>query len=65
MTVQEKPEPAGIGHPWAHAPEPGTVTEVAPGILWTRLPLPMRLDHVNIYILDEGDHWTLIDTGLD
>ena len=39
--------------------------EVAPGILWARLPLPMKLDHVNVYILDDGDHWTLIDTGLD
>jgi glyoxylase-like metal-dependent hydrolase (beta-lactamase superfamily II) len=30
-----------------------------------RLPLPMALDHVNIYALDDGDGWTVIDTGLD
>ena len=36
-----------------------------PGILWARLPLPMALDHVNVYALDEGDSWTVIDTGLD
>ncbi len=36
---------------------------VAPGILWMRLPLPMALDHVNVYALDEGDCWTIIDTG--
>ncbi|MBT8408128.1 MAG: MBL fold metallo-hydrolase [Alphaproteobacteria bacterium] len=29
-----------------------------------RLPLPMALDHVNIYALDDGDGWTLIDTGI-
>lgn len=58
-------QPPGIDHPWQHPPETGTATEVAPGVLWARLPLPMRLDHVNVYILDEGDHWTLIDTGLD
>jgi glyoxylase-like metal-dependent hydrolase (beta-lactamase superfamily II) len=30
-----------------------------------RLPLPLRLDHVNTYALDDGDSWTLIDTGFD
>jgi glyoxylase-like metal-dependent hydrolase (beta-lactamase superfamily II) len=25
----------------------------------------MKLDHVNVYILDDDTHWTLIDTGLD
>jgi glyoxylase-like metal-dependent hydrolase (beta-lactamase superfamily II) len=29
------------------------------------MPLPMALDHVNIYALDDGDAgWTLIDTGM-
>jgi len=65
MTFQGNLHPPGIDHPWEHAPEPGTVTEIAPGILWARLPLPMRLDHMNVYMLDEGDHWSLIDTGLD
>ena len=65
MTVHAKPQPPGIEHPWDQPPEPGAVTEVAPGILWARLPLPMKLDHVNVYILDDDTHWTLIDTGLD
>jgi len=30
-----------------------------------RLPLPMALDHVNVYALDDGDGWTIIDTGLN
>ncbi len=54
---------AGIRYPWAEAPENGTAIEVAEGILWIRMPLPMALDHVNIYALDEGDSWTLIDSG--
>jgi glyoxylase-like metal-dependent hydrolase (beta-lactamase superfamily II) len=29
-----------------------------------RLPLPMALDHVNVYAFDE-DGWTLVDTGLN
>ncbi len=51
-------------HPWSAPPAPGEATEVAPGVLWLRLPLPMVLDHVNVYALDEGDSWTLIDTGI-
>ena len=54
-----------IRHPWAEPPGTGEVTEVAEGILWARLPLPMKLDHVNIYILDEGDGWAVVDTGMD
>lgn len=46
-------------------PAPGCAVEVAEGVLWMRLPLPMKLDHVNLYALDEGDGWTLIDAGLD
>lgn len=56
---------AAIRTPFANAPEEGSATEVAPGILWMRLPLPMALDHVNVFALDDGDGWTLIDTGFD
>jgi len=57
------PNRPGIRYPWEIPPEHGAAIEVAPGVLWTRLPLPMKLDHVNIYALDEGDSWTVIDTG--
>ncbi|WP_112311191.1 MBL fold metallo-hydrolase [Pseudogemmobacter bohemicus] len=53
-----------IRHPFPEPPAPGTATEVAPGILWLRLPLPWALDHVNAYALDEGNGWTLIDCGI-
>ncbi len=53
----------GIRYPWETPPEHGAAIEVAPGVLWLRLPLPMKLDHVNVYALDEGDSWTIIDTG--
>ena len=51
-------------HPWAEPPAPGEWIEVADGVLWIRLPLPMALDHVNVYALDDGDGWTVVDTGL-
>ncbi|SLN53060.1 Hydroxyacylglutathione hydrolase [Roseivivax jejudonensis] len=53
----------GIRYPWSEPPEEGAAAEIADGVLWMRLPLPMKLDHVNVYALDDGDGWTLIDTG--
>jgi glyoxylase-like metal-dependent hydrolase (beta-lactamase superfamily II) len=52
-----------IRHPFETIPLEGEAIEVADGILWMRLPLPMKLDHVNVYALREGDGWTVIDTG--
>ncbi len=57
------PKRPGIRYPWDTPPEHGAAIEVAPGVLWTRMPLPMKLDHVNIYALDDGDSWTIVDTG--
>ncbi|MGA0541341.1 MBL fold metallo-hydrolase [Neotabrizicola sp. VNH66] len=56
--------PDAIHHPFPEPPPEGGATEVAPGLLWLRLPLPMALDHVNVYALEEPEGWTLIDTGM-
>jgi len=45
-------------------PEPGTALEVAPGILWVRMPIPTPLGHVNLWLLRDGDAWTAVDTGI-
>lgn len=55
---------APIRFPWDMPPAEGDVTEVAPGVLWMRMPLPFKPDHVNIYVLEDADGWTVIDTGL-
>ena len=54
---------AGIRYPWESPPDEGAAVEIAEGVLWLRLPLPMKLDHVNIYALDDGESWTVVDTG--
>lgn len=59
------PRPTGIRHPWPAPPPEGEAVEVAEGVLWMRLPLPMRLDHVNAYALADSDGWTIVDTGFD
>ncbi len=51
--------------PFAEPPGPGEALPVAEGVLWVRLPLAIRPDHVNAYALDDGDGWTIVDTGLD
>lgn len=50
--------------PFAEAPSTGELREVAAGILWTRIPLPFRLDHVNIYLIEDGGGWAVVDTGI-
>ncbi len=58
-------EAAGLSFPFPDPPAKGAAIEVAPGIHWLRLPLPMALDHVNVYALEDEDGWTLVDTGMD
>jgi glyoxylase-like metal-dependent hydrolase (beta-lactamase superfamily II) len=54
-----------IRYPFDEPPSHGEAVEVADGVLWLRLPLPVALDHVNVYAFDEGDSWTILDTGFD
>jgi glyoxylase-like metal-dependent hydrolase (beta-lactamase superfamily II) len=46
-------------------PAPGELREVAPNLHWARLPLPMRLNHVNLWFMREADGWLVVDAGLD
>jgi len=54
----------GLDHPWTEPPRPGTVVDVLPGIKWLRMPLPFRLDHINLWLLEDGAGWTAVDTGI-
>ena len=53
-----------LHYPFPTPPGEYAAIEVAPGIRWLRLPLPMALDHVNCYALEDADGWTLVDTGM-
>jgi glyoxylase-like metal-dependent hydrolase (beta-lactamase superfamily II) len=50
--------------PHQHPPSPGELVSIAPGVQWLRLPLPYRLNHVNIYLIEDDDGWAVLDTGL-
>ena len=36
------------------APLPGETIEIAPGGHWLRMPLPFRLNHINLWLLEDG-----------
>jgi glyoxylase-like metal-dependent hydrolase (beta-lactamase superfamily II) len=56
---------AGLVYPFAAAPAAGQTQEVAPGVLWLRMPLPMAgLNHINLWALADEAGWTLADTGM-
>lgn len=45
-------------------PAPGTTRELLPGLHWVRMPLPSALQHINLWLLDDGAAWTLVDCGI-
>jgi len=51
-------------YPFAIPPAPGTTIEVAHGVHWLRMALPFQLDHINLWLLEDGDGWLQVDTGL-
>jgi glyoxylase-like metal-dependent hydrolase (beta-lactamase superfamily II) len=32
--------------------------------MWLRMPLPFQLDHINLWLLEDGSGWTVVDTGV-
>ncbi len=53
-----------IRYPFREVPTYGDILEVAQGVYWLRMPLPMSLNHINLYLLEGGDGWTIVDTGI-
>jgi glyoxylase-like metal-dependent hydrolase (beta-lactamase superfamily II) len=45
-------------------PEPGHAVPIADGLLWARIPLPMELTHINVWLMEGDRGWTLVDTGM-
>ena len=53
-----------LSYPSGEPPVPGQAIEVAPGVLWIRMPMPFRLTHINLWAIRDGDGWAVVDTGL-
>lgn len=65
MDDRAVPSPAnGIRYAFDGVPAAGAVRPVAPGIWWHRMPLPFKLDHINLWLIEDGDGWTAVDCGI-
>jgi glyoxylase-like metal-dependent hydrolase (beta-lactamase superfamily II) len=67
MDGQTDPETTArpvLVYPFEAPPERGRTIEVAPGVHWIRMPLPFMLNHINLWILDDGAGWAVVDTGV-
>jgi len=53
-----------LRYPFPDIPDPSAPLEVAPGVYWLRMPLPFGLDHINLWLLDDGDGVVIVDTGV-
>ena len=63
--VTTQRDSTSIRQPYPTSPTGIEAVEIEEGILWFRLPLPMALDHVNIFAFLDQDGWTLIDCGMN
>ena len=45
-------------------PKSGTMHEINKHVRWIRMPLPMSLNHINLWGLGTQDNLTLVDTGM-
>ncbi|MDG2321560.1 MAG: MBL fold metallo-hydrolase [Rhodospirillaceae bacterium] len=53
-----------LTYPIEGPPEHGELISVAPGVYWLRMPLPIGLNHINLWLLEGDDGWTIVDTGI-
>jgi glyoxylase-like metal-dependent hydrolase (beta-lactamase superfamily II) len=53
-----------LSYPFSEKPVGIGLLEVAPGVRWLRLRLPWRLDHINLWLLDDAEGLAVVDTGL-
>lgn len=67
MTLQRVDEQyRGLTYPWGRLEHPGDDPfEVAPGVWWVRFTMPGPLNHINLWLLEDGDGWTIVDTCLN
>ncbi len=57
-------EAAELSYPFSAKPEPGELVYVAPGVAWLRMPLPFAPKHINLWLLEDEQGWTIVDTGI-
>jgi glyoxylase-like metal-dependent hydrolase (beta-lactamase superfamily II) len=51
-------------YPLGDPPEAGVTREIAPGVHWIRMPLPFALKWINLWLIEDGEGGTIVDTGM-
>jgi len=70
MQASQFNAPPSVLYPCGAPPPSGQTREIAPGVLWIRMPMPFALDHINLWAIRDGDvgdseaGWAIVDTGL-
>lgn len=57
----------GLTYPFGRLADPpaGEPLPIAEGVYWVRFAMPMSLDHINLWLLEDEDGWTIVDTCLN
>lgn len=54
-----------LQYPIAEPAKDFLAVAISSEIKWLRSPLPMSLNHINCYLLRDGDGWCVVDTGMN
>jgi glyoxylase-like metal-dependent hydrolase (beta-lactamase superfamily II) len=54
-----------IYYPIERIPTGYELIEVATNLYWMRMPMPFKLDHINLWLIEGKNDWTVIDSGLN
>jgi glyoxylase-like metal-dependent hydrolase (beta-lactamase superfamily II) len=57
-------DPQRLRYTDAREPASGHTVEIAPGVRWGRIPLPLDLNHINVWLIDADDGCIVVDTGI-
>ena len=54
-----------INYEFVERPETGETMPIADGVFWLRMHLPFSLSHINLWLLEDDQGWTVVDTGVN
>lgn len=55
---------AHLDYPHADGPAPGSTRPIAPGVRWVRMAVPFPPEHINLWLIEDGEGWAIVDCGL-
>lgn len=61
---RKRQERALLDYPFMAPDADASVVKIAEHVYWARMPMPLSLNHINVYLLEDDDGWYLVDTGL-